>query len=57
MQVVFIGPDMAKFATALREIGTYKEVLRSQVSVSPHICTSTIMKFFPIKKTVMLFIK
>ncbi|WMV22048.1 hypothetical protein MTR67_015433 [Solanum verrucosum] len=25
------GPDMAKFAIALREIGTYKEVLRSQV--------------------------
>lgn len=27
----FTGPDMAKFAIALREIGTYKEVLRSQV--------------------------
>lgn len=26
-----LGPDMAKFAIALREIGTYKEILRSQV--------------------------
>ncbi|KAM3200305.1 hypothetical protein P3L10_032667 [Capsicum annuum] len=29
--VSFGGPDMVKFAIALREIGTYKEVLRSQV--------------------------
>jgi hypothetical protein len=26
-----IGPVMTKFTIALREIGTYKEVLRSQV--------------------------
>ncbi|KAK4350121.1 hypothetical protein RND71_029434 [Anisodus tanguticus] len=31
ISVAFGGPDMAKFAIALREIGTYKEVLRSQV--------------------------
>ncbi|XP_049365532.1 ADP-ribosylation factor GTPase-activating protein AGD3-like isoform X1 [Solanum verrucosum] len=29
--VSFGGPDMVQFAIALREIGTYKEVLRSQV--------------------------
>ncbi|XP_019196132.1 PREDICTED: ADP-ribosylation factor GTPase-activating protein AGD3-like [Ipomoea nil] len=29
--VAFGGPDMVNFAIALREIGTYKEVLRSQV--------------------------
>ncbi|KAK4354398.1 hypothetical protein RND71_026592 [Anisodus tanguticus] len=29
--VSFGGPDMVRFAIALREIGTYKEVLRSQV--------------------------
>ena len=27
------GPVMTKFTIALREIGTYKEVLRSQVNV------------------------
>ncbi|KAL6584560.1 ADP-ribosylation factor GTPase-activating protein agd3 [Orobanche minor] len=27
----YLGPDMAKFAIALREIGTYKEILRAQV--------------------------
>lgn len=27
----FVGPVMTKFTIALREIGTYKEVLRSQV--------------------------
>ncbi|XP_060205375.1 ADP-ribosylation factor GTPase-activating protein AGD3-like isoform X2 [Lycium barbarum] len=31
ISVAFGGPEMAKFAIALREIGTYKEVLRSQV--------------------------
>lgn len=31
ISVAYGGPDMAKFAIALREIGTYKEVLRSQV--------------------------
>ncbi|KAL0342262.1 UNVERIFIED_CONTAM: ADP-ribosylation factor GTPase-activating protein AGD1 [Sesamum calycinum] len=30
ISVAFGGPDMAKFAIALREIGTYKEILRSQ---------------------------
>lgn len=29
--LVFLGPVMTKFTIALREIGTYKEVLRSQV--------------------------
>lgn len=29
-----LGPVMTKFTIALREIGTYKEVLRSQVSGS-----------------------
>ena len=29
--VCFAGPVMTKFTIALREIGTYKEVLRSQV--------------------------
>lgn len=28
---LFVGPVMTKFTIALREIGTYKEVLRSQV--------------------------
>ncbi|GER45535.1 Arf-GAP with GTPase [Striga asiatica] len=31
ISVAFGGPDMAKFAIALREIGTYKEILRAQV--------------------------
>lgn len=31
ISVTFGGPDMIKFAIALREIGTYKETLRSQV--------------------------
>lgn len=30
------GPVMTKFTIALREIGTYKEVLRSQVKVVDH---------------------
>lgn len=29
--LVFLGPVMTKFTIAFREIGTYKEVLRSQV--------------------------
>ncbi|KAL0415536.1 UNVERIFIED_CONTAM: ADP-ribosylation factor GTPase-activating protein AGD3 [Sesamum latifolium] len=33
ISVAFGGPDMAKFAIALREIGTYKEILRSQVEL------------------------
>ena len=32
----FAGPVMTKFTIALREIGTYKEVLRSQVE-NPYI--------------------
>lgn len=28
-----VGPVMTKFTIALREIGTYKEVLRSQVNI------------------------
>ncbi|KAH6833386.1 ARF GTPase-activating protein [Perilla frutescens var. hirtella] len=31
ISVTFGGPDMTKFAIAMREIGTYKEILRSQV--------------------------
>ncbi|EPS72895.1 hypothetical protein M569_01862, partial [Genlisea aurea] len=31
MSVSFGGPDMAKFAIVLREIGTYKEILQSKV--------------------------
>ncbi|KAK4488931.1 hypothetical protein RD792_004721 [Penstemon davidsonii] len=31
ISVAFGGPDMAKFAIALREVGTYKEILRSEV--------------------------
>lgn len=30
--ILFAGPVMTKFTIALREIGTYKEVLRSQVT-------------------------
>lgn len=30
--LLFAGPVMTKFTIALREIGTYKEVLRSQVT-------------------------
>lgn len=33
ISVAFGGPDMTKFAIALREIGTYKETLRSQVEL------------------------
>lgn len=29
----YLGPVMTKFTIALREIGTYKEVLRSQVKM------------------------
>lgn len=37
---LFIGPVMTKFTIALREIGTYKEVLRSQVIVMIYFYTS-----------------
>ncbi|XP_042002092.1 ADP-ribosylation factor GTPase-activating protein AGD3-like [Salvia splendens] len=33
ISVAFGGPDMEKFAIVLREIGTYKETLRSQVEL------------------------
>ncbi|XP_057791482.1 ADP-ribosylation factor GTPase-activating protein AGD3-like [Salvia miltiorrhiza] len=33
ISVAFGGPDMTKFAIVLREIGTYKETLRSQVEL------------------------
>lgn len=32
--LIFVGSVMTKFTIALREIGTYKEVLRSQVNSS-----------------------
>lgn len=32
---LLVGPVMTKFTIALREIGTYKEVLRSQVISHP----------------------
>jgi hypothetical protein len=35
----FAGPVMTKFTIALREIGTYKEVLRSQVEHQYVVCT------------------
>jgi hypothetical protein len=34
LNLFFVGPVMTKFTIALREIGTYKEVLRSQVEHS-----------------------
>ncbi|CDP21711.1 unnamed protein product [Coffea canephora] len=43
ISVAFGGPDMAKFAIALREIGMYKEVLRSQ----SYICFNS-SPYFPI---------
>lgn len=42
ISVAFGGPDMAKFAIALREIGMYKEVLRSQVE---HILSDRLLHF------------
>ncbi|KAF5726626.1 hypothetical protein HS088_TW22G00306 [Tripterygium wilfordii] len=41
----FGGPVMAKFTIALREIGTYKEVLRSQVE---HILNDRLLQFINI---------
>ncbi|XP_073291392.1 ADP-ribosylation factor GTPase-activating protein AGD1-like isoform X2 [Primulina huaijiensis] len=40
--VAFGGPDMEKFAIALREIGTYKEILRSQVE---HVLNDKLLHF------------
>ncbi|CAI9113739.1 OLC1v1014405C1 [Oldenlandia corymbosa var. corymbosa] len=42
ISIAFGGPDMAKFAIALREIGMYKEVLRSQVE---HILNDRLLHF------------
>ncbi|KDP22542.1 hypothetical protein JCGZ_26373 [Jatropha curcas] len=40
--VAFGGPVMSKFTIALREIGTYKEVLRSQIE---HILNDRLLQF------------
>ncbi|KAJ3681294.1 hypothetical protein LUZ60_015783 [Juncus effusus] len=42
ISVAFGGPVMTKFTIALREIGTYKEVLRSQVE---HMLNDRLMQF------------
>ncbi|GAA0182916.1 hypothetical protein LIER_30451 [Lithospermum erythrorhizon] len=42
ISVAFGGPVMTKFTIALREIGTYKEVLRSQVE---HMLNDRILQF------------
>ncbi|KAE9618629.1 putative Arf GTPase activating protein [Lupinus albus] len=42
LSVAFGGPVMTKFTIALREIGTYKEVLRSKVE---HILNDRLFKF------------
>ncbi|KAG6495451.1 hypothetical protein ZIOFF_043275 [Zingiber officinale] len=42
ISVAFGGPVMTKFTIALREIGTYKEVLRSQVE---HILNDRLLQF------------
>ncbi|KAF6169650.1 hypothetical protein GIB67_004042 [Kingdonia uniflora] len=42
VSVAFGGPVMTKFTIALREIGTYKEVLRSQVE---HMLSDRLMQF------------
>ncbi|XP_073299884.1 ADP-ribosylation factor GTPase-activating protein AGD3-like [Primulina huaijiensis] len=42
ISVAFGGPVMTKFTIALREIGTYKEVLRSQVE---HILNERLLQF------------
>ncbi|XXG49758.1 hypothetical protein AAC387_Pa02g3839 [Persea americana] len=42
ISVAFGGPVMSKFTIALREIGTYKEVLRSQVE---HMLNDRLMHF------------
>ncbi|KAH7664017.1 Arf-GAP with coiled-coil ANK repeat and PH domain-containing protein [Dioscorea alata] len=45
ISVAFGGPVMTKFTIALREIGTYKEVLRSQVE---HILNDRLLQFVDI---------
>ncbi|KAG8379561.1 hypothetical protein BUALT_Bualt07G0101800 [Buddleja alternifolia] len=42
ISVAFGGPDMAKFAISLREIGTYKEILRSEVE---HLLNDKLIHF------------
>ncbi|KAL3631757.1 hypothetical protein CASFOL_024741 [Castilleja foliolosa] len=42
ISVAFGGPDMAKCAIALREIGTYKEILRAQVE---HMLSDKLVEF------------
>ncbi|TKY50518.1 ADP-ribosylation factor GTPase-activating protein AGD3 [Spatholobus suberectus] len=42
ISVAFGGPVMTKFTIALREIGTYKEVLRSQVE---HMLNDRLLQF------------
>ncbi|KAF3430911.1 hypothetical protein FNV43_RR25641 [Rhamnella rubrinervis] len=42
ISVAFGGPVMTKFTIALREIGTYKEVLRSQVE---HLLNERLLRF------------
>ncbi|KAJ0974596.1 hypothetical protein J5N97_016561 [Dioscorea zingiberensis] len=42
ISVAFGGPVMTKFTIALREIGTYKEVLRSQVE---HVLNDRLLQF------------
>ncbi|XP_027349471.1 ADP-ribosylation factor GTPase-activating protein AGD3 isoform X3 [Abrus precatorius] len=47
ISVAFGGPVMTKFTIALREIGTYKEVLRSQVKyyVVEHMLNDRLLQF------------
>ncbi|KAJ0969263.1 hypothetical protein J5N97_022140 [Dioscorea zingiberensis] len=45
ISVAFGGPVMTKFTIALREIGTYKEVLRSQVE---HVLNDRLLQFVDI---------
>ncbi|XP_049932042.1 ADP-ribosylation factor GTPase-activating protein AGD3-like isoform X11 [Nymphaea colorata] len=42
VSIAFGGPAMTKFTIALREIGTYKEVLRSQVE---HVLNDRLLQF------------
>ncbi|KAL6497165.1 ADP-ribosylation factor GTPase-activating protein agd3 [Orobanche gracilis] len=42
ISIAFGGPDMARFAITLREIGTYKEILRTQVE---HTLSDKLIEF------------
>ncbi|RVW78049.1 ADP-ribosylation factor GTPase-activating protein AGD3 [Vitis vinifera] len=46
ISVAFGGPVMTKFTIALREIGTYKEVLRSQVKIIFSFCFGESFQFY-----------